>query len=259
MSRLPEQRAYHRIPPRAHRGLASEEVLDACYRTGHTIGLHPVSMPYTTTQTFLVPPPTWEADEQEQDGMPTRPSTSTRRYVQVHDLRQSRQTAPAASLPVVRTTPQPTAASTRRLHWLFFLGLGMCLTLVVWIGGNLLLTWWQGYQVNQHYGSPRIFQCDAVVGHQDSPTHPSHFIALNLHGQIEVFELPGGDGTAVKVYAAPVLMGPNQDQAVVTLSFEDVNGDGKPDMIVAVQDTRFVFLNTGTAFRPSKPGDHISL
>lgn len=247
MSRLPEQRAYHHIPPRAHRG---PEPDDAFYRTGHSIGLHPASMPYTTTQTQTVLHT--RPEEADERLFPARTPTSTRRYVQVRDLRGSLITQPSQR-------PHQPAPPARKLHWLFFLGLGMCLTLLVWLGGTMLLTWWQGYQINQHYGYPRTFQCDAVVGHQDSTAHPSHFLALNLHGQIEVFELPGGNAAQVKVYEAPVLMGPDQDQAPVTLTFKDVNGDGKLDLVVAVQDTRFVFLNTGTAFRPSRPGDRIHL
>ncbi len=248
MSKLPEQRAYHYIPPRAHRAPKPDDA--SAFRTGHSIGLHPASTPYTTTETQ--PVLHTRSDEADERLFPARTPTSTRRYVQVRDLRGSLTAQPS------QRTHQP-AIPARKLHWLLFLGLGMCLTLLVWLGGTMLLTWWQGYQINQQYGTPRTFQCDAVVGHQDSAAHPSHFIALNLHGQIEVFELPGGNAEEVKVYEAPVLMGPDQDQAPVTLSFEDVNGDGKPDLIVSVQDTRFVFINTGTAFRPSKPGDHISL
>ncbi len=33
---------------------------------------------------------------------------------------------------------------------------------------------------------PRTFQVDAVVGHNDSATNPSHFIAMNLNGRIEM-------------------------------------------------------------------------
>jgi hypothetical protein len=38
-----------------------------------------------------------------------------------------------------------------------------------------------------------------------------------------------------------------------------VNGDGKPDMIVHIQDQRVVFINTGTEFRPQQPGDQVHL
>jgi hypothetical protein len=56
-----------------------------------------------------------------------------------------------------------------------------------------------------------------------------------------------------------VLIGQGQDLAVVTLSFKDVNGDGRPDMIVNIQDSRFVFINENGTFRPQRPGEIIHL
>ena len=50
--------------------------------------------------------------------------------------------------------------------------------------------------------------------------------------QSVVIEFPAGDSSKAKIYALP-LYGDNQDLAVVTLSFKDVNGDNKPDLIVA--------------------------
>jgi len=49
------------------------------------------------------------------------------------------------------------------------------------------------------------------------------------------------------------LIGPGQDLTPVTLTFKDVNADGKLDMIVNVQDTHFVFLNSNGTFVPA-PG-----
>ena len=71
-------------------------------------------------------------------------------------------------------------------------------------------------------------------------------------------ELPAGDAGHAKAYVGPVLLGDGQDLAVVTLSFADVNGDGKPDMLVHVDQTQIVFLNDGQSFRPQQPGEHIS-
>ena len=46
--------------------------------------------------------------------------------------------------------------------------------------------------------------------------------------------------------------------AVVTLSFKDVNGDGKPDMIISVASTHIAYMNENNQFRPLKPGEHVS-
>jgi hypothetical protein len=115
---------------------------------------------------------------------------------------------------------------------------------------------WQSYST---YGYPPTWQCDAVVGHNDSPASPSHFIFINLHGHPEVIEVPGGDETKQKTYLLPVLVTDGYDTIPITGYFADVNGDGKPDMIVKIQDQRLVFINTGTGFRPLQPGEKITL
>jgi hypothetical protein len=123
----------------------------------------------------------------------------------------------------------------------------------------MLFNWWQVWQDDLHYGRPRTFQIDAVVGHNDSDAHPSHFVAINLDRHVQIIEFPGGDSSKAKIYIGPVLVGDGQDLAVVTLSFKDVNGDGKPDMIVSVQSSRFVFINDNGAFRPGRPGENVQL
>jgi hypothetical protein len=50
------------------------------------------------------------------------------------------------------------------------------------------------------------------------------------------------------IYSGGVLVGDGQDVTPVTLSFLDVNGDGKPDMLVHVADQTLIFTNNGTKF-----------
>ncbi len=134
----------------------------------------------------------------------------------------------------------------------------MIAMLALWVLGNLAVNWWNVTQDDWHYGRPRTFQIDMRVGHNDDVT-PSHFIAMNLNRHIIIIEFPGGDPTKAKDYLGPTLFGGGQDLTPVTLSFKDVNGDGKLDMIVHIQDQTFVFLNDGTQFRPLRPGEHITL
>ena len=133
-------------------------------------------------------------------------------------------------------------------HWLVFVGVAMFIMILGWVAFNALTNWWQITQDDWHYGRPRTFQTDMAVGHYDSPTNPSHFIAENLNRHILIIELPGGDTAKAKIYSGPLLIGPNQDLTPVTLTFRDVNGDGKVDMIVNVQDSHFVFLNQNNQF-----------
>jgi len=150
-------------------------------------------------------------------------------------------------------------ARDRHVHWLVYVGLAMIVMLVGWMLLNILLNWWQVTQDDWHYGRPRTFQTDMVVGHNDSTANPSHFVALNLRRHVEVIEFPGGDSTHVKVYVGPLLIGPGEDLAVVTLTFKDINGDGKLDMIVNVQGSHFVFINEDGSFRPARPSDNVQL
>jgi hypothetical protein len=119
-------------------------------------------------------------------------------------------------------------------------------------------SWWQIHQDDVTYGRPRTFQMDAVVGHGDSTANPSHFIFLNLNRHVIIIELPGGDATRSRIYNGPTLFGDGQDLTPVTAEFRDVNGDGKLDMIVHIQDQTLIFINDGTQFRPLQPGEHVN-
>ncbi len=155
---------------------------------------------------------------------------------------------------------KPSKVSRRpRFHWLVYVGLAMIGMLVCWMLLMTFLSWWQVTQDDLHYGRPRTSQYDYVVGHSDSNANKSHFIAMNLRRHVEVIECPAGDCTKARVLIGPVLIGPNQDLAPVTLTFKDVNGDGKPDIIVNVQDSHFVFINDSGTFRSTRPGDNIHL
>ena len=141
--------------------------------------------------------------------------------------------------------PQPQAPRRRSKHWSVYL---VTMTALV-IGLYGLGTWWQGVRDRWTYGYPRTYQVDAVVGHNhDSRAHPSHFIAVNVRGQLEVFELPAGDPTKVRVFLGPILSGNDADQVVVTISFVDVDRDGTPDMVLRYGDSAEVFSNKDGTF-----------
>jgi hypothetical protein len=88
-----------------------------------------------------------------------------------------------------RITEQQTAPVVRRrrpLHGAVYVGLTLLCMVVGFIVFSALSTWWQHTDDYLHYGMPRTSQMDAVVGHQDSAAHPSHFLALNLDGHLSV-------------------------------------------------------------------------
>ncbi len=146
-----------------------------------------------------------------------------------------------------------------RFHWLVFVGMAVCTMLVGWILLTMLSQWWQVTTDDWHYGRPRTYQTDQAVGHGDSAAHPSHFIALNIRSHIEIIEFPGGDTSKARIYVGPTLLGQGNDLAAVTLTFRDVNGDSKLDMIVNVQESHFVFINDQGTFRPARPGENVSV
>ncbi len=137
--------------------------------------------------------------------------------------------------------------------------LGMAVGMLAMIAGLALVTvvvgWVSTTLDDLHYGRPRTFQMDAYVGHNEAPGMPSHFIALNLHSRIEIIELPGGDASHARIYLGPQLYGPGADLVPVTLSFQDVNSDHRPDMIVHFQGNQVVFINDAGSFRPARPGE----
>ncbi len=140
------------------------------------------------------------------------------------------------------------------IHWLVFVGLAMFIMVIGWVTFSALGNWWQVTQDDWHFGRPRTFQTDAVVGHNDSQSNPSHFIAVNMNRHILIIELPGGDSSKARIFSGPVLIGPGQDLTPVTLTFKDMNGDGQLDMIVNVQDAHFMFLNVNGTFQPARSG-----
>jgi len=165
----------------------------------------------------------------------------------------------ASTSPRPKTPPLTRTGGRRsgilRAHPLLLLGLGMIIMLVLWTLLTLAVSWWNTTWEDIHYGRPRTFQIDAVVGQNDSASNPSHFIALNLNGRIEVIDFPGGDASKARIYIGPQLYGNGDTLIPVTLSFVDVNGTHRPDMILHFQDTRLVYINENGGFRPANPDE----
>ncbi len=157
-------------------------------------------------------------------------------------------------------TPQPRKGHTRvRWHPLVYLGAGMIVMGFLWIGLTYLFALGQTTLNDWHYSRPRTYQTDAVVGHGDSASNPSHFIAVNLNRHVLVIEVPGGDPTKARIYPITTLFGDGQDLTPVTLTFKDVNGDGKLDMEIHIQDQTLVMINENGSFRPLKAGEKVHL
>jgi hypothetical protein len=154
----------------------------------------------------------------------------------------------------------PKRGHTRiRFHPLVYLGAGMIVMGFLWIGLTYLFAWGQTTLNDWHYSRPRTYQTDTVVGHGDSASNPSHFIAVNLNRHVLVIEVPGGDPSRARIYPITTLFGDGQDLTPVTLTFKDVNGKGLLDMEIHIQDQTLVMINEGGGFRPLKPGEKVHL
>jgi hypothetical protein len=155
-------------------------------------------------------------------------------------------TAPV-SIPV-RKLAKPVSSPWRQRLLVLGIGIGMILAVLLVMLGQFLIGWIGTAMDDLHYGRPRTYQVDAVVGQNDSSAHPSHFIALNLTGQVEIIEFPGGDAAHARIYLGPHLYGSNASLAPVTLRFVDTRHDHHPDMIVLFQGEQMRFSNSQGSF-----------
>ena len=202
--------------------------------------------------TQAYPPDYEDADEPD-----TRPPRSAMRYQETLPYQYRGQTVlptPPQRLRRQRLTgqapgQQPRPSQRRNKHWSVYLVTGMATMTALVIGLYSLGSWWQHVQDDWTYGMPRTYPTAAVVGHNhDSRAHPSPFLALNVRGQVEVFELPAGDPTKVRVFLGPTISGNGADQVVVTISFTDLDHDGTPDLILHYGESEEVLYNKGGTF-----------
>ena len=207
------------------------------HSVGHYAGLHPEDQPVQSDAVRRrgLPPPrrTDDADHSSQ-----RPPRSAIRW-------QS-----SANVPVPHAGP-----SRPRQQWHPLVRLGLTgMAIIACTAALLIFPPAVGHWLDdRQYGFPRTYQVDAVVGHGDSAAHPSHFIALNLHGQLEVIELPGGNPSKAMIYVGPMLYGPGQDEVPLTVSFEDRKHDHEPDLVLHFEGQQVVFLNDGKTFQVRQP------
>jgi len=224
---------------------------------GHHVGLHPEDRPTTTgTQLQHHFAPTqgnvsYEQDDEEEEAdhysyATMRIPTSARRY----DVTPYPSIAVAkGGEPERRAAPPP---PRRGKHPVFSLGLCMLIVAVFITGYVLIPPALQRWNDDRVYGYPRTYQTDANVGHGDSRYPLSHFIVVNLNGRIEVLEIPQGDTDTLHphLYLIARLAMQGSDLVPATVSFADMNGDGKPDMVVTFNETQWILINNGTTFVP---------
>lgn len=135
--------------------------------------------------------------------------------------------------------------------------------LLLLVLGYVVLTpifaWGQQRLDDLRYGFPRAVQLDGFVGHNEALGEPTHFIALNLRGQISILELPGGDAAEIRTLPGPYLFGADSQFIVPHLALGDVNGDTQPDLLLQLREETIVYINDTGAFRMITPAERTQL
>lgn len=170
------------------------------------------------------------------------------RQAQPQPVRQQQRTAaPAASI---------TQIPARALAVLAGAALA---ALALYVLVSSAVEWTQVKLDDLQYGRPRTTQLDAYVGHNETGGVPSHFIAMNLNRRVTVIELPGGDGTKASAIVGPYLFGEGEDLTPVQAIAQDVNADGKPDLVVSVKNEQLIYLNDGATFKLVSPEERAAI
>jgi hypothetical protein len=191
---------------------------------------------------------------------PIHPSTDEAAFVTPRASRtqniSERRTTGEATL--VKINAQPSKVNTQKnrhhsLHWSISIGISMVAMLILLWLGQTLWAWGTVTYDDIKYGRPRTMQTDAFVGHETANV-PSHFIALNEHGRIEIIELPGGDASHARIFLGPQLWGNGADLAPIILTFIPTAPHSKLlDMKVSFQGSQVLFHNTKGTFVLSSP------
>ena len=109
------------------------------------------------------------------------------------------------------------------------------------IGGTI-----QGISNRITYGDMPTSRYDVFLGHYGKDT--SHVEATNDNGKIYITERGNGAVLAPKLYPVVTITDKDAGSYPVTLTFTDLNHDGKLDMLVNVKGFQIPMYNTGTGF-----------
>lgn len=130
-------------------------------------------------------------------------------------------------------------------HWAP-LGAGFLLVIVLYVGyTQWVLPTWNTLQAQWHTGDGRVIQFDADVGHGGM----SHFLAQYYDGHIVIIEFPLSSPTHIHTYTVLALTQSTKQQDL-KIMVQDVNHDGRPDMVIQEGDNSMAIIlyNTGTGF-----------
>lgn len=229
-------------PARRRASLPPDERPASWHHVGTRSGMHPEDQPYMTAtrnRSYAPITATYVAIDEESEEVYTRlpTRTTTRRY----DL-----------APYARGERRTEELPRQGKHPLFYSGLFLVILVGFLIASTFIPPALQKWSDDRTYGYPRTYQTDANVGHGGM----EHFLALNNHGTIEVLEIPSSPSPTNQPHLYIIVRLSNQgaDLVPATVSFPDINSDGRPDMQVTVLDgsnpSVWILFNNGTTFVP---------
>lgn len=137
----------------------------------------------------------------------------------------------------------PRIVNARKRLFLPFLGGATIVLFIVLSWTWFVIPWWTGIQTQWHYGDAKVSTLTADVGHGGV----SQLLAFDYQGQVTIIEIVGEKAI---LYKGDIFIGANRLNRVITLSLQDVNADGKPDVVIQIVGTEgeTVLFNTGTSF-----------
>ncbi len=205
-------------------------------------------------------PPLSTADvEQTDDAIYQAPRfpNSTRRYRSTSPTQTpTRAVTPIRKpMPTTRVQLEPVlSVKTFQRFLLACLCVIVAAILIAVLAVAYILPAFQRWQETNTYGYPRITRAEANVGHGTKAHPKSRFIGINNGGILEVIEMSEDEPTAqnTHIYVVAHLASDGIDPTTMpirSITFPDLNGDGKPDMMVVVNDTTYEFINDGTTFK----------
>ena len=157
-------------------------------------------------------------------------------------------------------TPRPMIVTPSvSLHTIAYLVTAVLAIVALYAVMGNLVGWGQQQVDTLRYGSTRTFQLSAAIGHEDSPTNPTHLMALNPNRQVVIIEMPGGDSAKVRTLTGPYLFGANEDKTPVLMRLDDLNRDGTKDLVVTIKNEQIVYLNRDGQFQIMTAEDRAGL
>ncbi len=238
----PEQTAWEPPIKRASRPQVSNR-----QSSSHQAALHSEDRPHHTTDTqSRKPVRIIYTDDEDDEGVFTerRMPVVTKRYHTIPNRTQ------------IREEPERVRVAPMRF---FLIALGVILA--AFVLAALIITFFipalQHWNDDRTYGYPRTTHTRVNLGLGTVQNPYSDFTAENVDGYIYVFEVEETDPSQQRptVYFIDRFSGPQKDLiAVTSITFIDQNGDGKPDMLVTMENgSIFVLYNTGKTFTATPP------